>query len=120
MKNEKGYTLIELMVAMAIFAIVIVLSSNMLFFTMKVPAQALNEYDIQSNMRVLTQKLTVVIRDSSAVFALHRVNHNNLTAGWNYIIPSDDQTRIIEYKWDDSSSTHIKTEVSHPIKQLKF
>lgn len=106
MKNNKGFTLIELILSLAILGLVISLSSSFLLSTFKLPVKAETEYNIQHEMRMLSKNVTSVIRDASATFALHRTNHNNLTEGWNYIIPTSDKKSIIKYEWNEDTSTH--------------
>jgi prepilin-type N-terminal cleavage/methylation domain-containing protein len=105
MKSKKGFTLVELIISLALVALVLSLSLNFLLPAIKLPAKAMNEYEVQSSLRLVTQQITSIIRDASATFALYRVNQNNLTAGWNYVIPSTDHTSIIEYKWN--GTTHV-------------
>lgn len=112
MMNRKGFTLVEIIISLALLGIVLSLSANFLFSTIHVPDRAMNEYDVQFEMRMLSQRVTTVIRDASATFSLHRTNHNNLTDGWNYIIPSMDQTSIIEYKWN--GTTHVPEVIAKP------
>jgi len=112
MINKRGITLIELIISLALFGLVVSLSFNFLFATIRLPDRAMSEYDIQFELRMLSQKVNNIIRDASATFALHRTNHNNLTPGWNYIIPSIDQTSIVEYKWNGSA--HVAQVIAEP------
>jgi prepilin-type N-terminal cleavage/methylation domain-containing protein len=94
-RRKQGVTLIELVVSLALLGLVLSLGSSMLISFFHVPAKAANEYDIQSNLRLLTQQVNTTIRDASATFALYRTNSNNLTSGWNYIIAARDHTALL-------------------------
>jgi len=106
LKNNKGFSLIELILSLAILVIVITLSSNFLLSLFNIPVKAQTEYDIQHEVRMLSKNITSTIRDASATFALHRTDHNNLTEGWNYIIPTTDNKSIVKYQWDEDNLTH--------------
>ena len=112
LKNKKGFTIIEVLAAIAILGIALTLSYNLLIIPTRIQNKVGSEAETQSKMRLLNQTITTVIRDASATFALPRSNHDNLTEGWNYIIPSMDisttaSTSIVEYIWDDITDTHI-------------
>ncbi len=103
MKKRKGFTLVELIITISIIGLVFVLSGDFVINTFRVPDRTMREYNIQSNMRLVSTKITRIVRDASATFAVYRVNHNNLTAGWNYIIPSLDRTSVVEYIWNGTT-----------------
>lgn len=90
MKRILAFTLIELIVVMAIMGIFITLSTS---------------------MRLLTQKINTVARDSAGSFLLHRDDDTNLTAKWNYIMLNADKTKMIEYPWDAAQNKHVQVEL---------
>lgn len=97
--------------AIALVSIIIVGASNMIIFAMRAHEMSVDEFDVQANLRLLSHKINDVSRDSSGAFILHRENANNLTSGWNYIMLSADKTKMLEYKWDAGTSTHIVKEL---------
>ncbi len=107
MRRKRGFTLVELVVSLALIGLVISLGSNILLTSFKIPGKALNEYDVQSKLRLLSHHVNVTIRDASATFALFRTNANNLTSGWNYVMPNADHSSIIEYRWNGTSHDMI-------------
>jgi prepilin-type N-terminal cleavage/methylation domain-containing protein len=112
-KNRKrAFTLIEVVVSLTLLVLIMSIAVGFLLPTLRLPNQAVDEYDIQGKLRLLSQKVNYTIRDASATFALYRINHNNLTAGWNYIIPSTDHTSIVEYLWNGSA--HVAKVVAEP------
>ncbi len=106
MKTKNGVTLIELLIAISLFSIIIIAATSMLVFGMKVNTYTINEFDLQSNLRVMSEKVNNTIRDSSAVFVMNRDNSNNLSEGWNYLMLNDTKTQIVEYYWDDATKSH--------------
>ncbi len=114
MKNKKGITLVELVIALAILGLLFSVAGRFFIPVLKTPPAAMEEYEVQASTRLLAQQINSTIRDASATFALHRVNHNNLTAGWNYIIPSLDKTSITEYKWNGSAHVARLIAITRP------
>ena len=106
MKNRKGITLVELLLAVALISLIIVPVTNFLLLGVKSHAITIDEFNIQSNTRLVSQKINSVIRDASAVFVLHREDDEMLTQEWNYIMLNEDHTKLLEYHWNDSSKTH--------------
>jgi prepilin-type N-terminal cleavage/methylation domain-containing protein len=66
--NRKGLTLIEVVLTIAIFSIVIIVSFSLLGISSKPHKIISNEFSIQSNVRIIMQKLTDYVVDSSAIF----------------------------------------------------
>lgn len=106
MKKRKGFTLIEIVLTIALISIVILGAMNLITFSIKGQQATINEFDIQSNIRIASQRLNTVVRDSSAVFILHRDNANNLTPEWNYIMLSPEKDRLISYEWNSTTNDH--------------
>lgn len=110
-KRIEAFTLIELIVVMAIMGIFISISGSMMIFGMNVHEKTTEEYDIQSSMRLMSQKINTVARDSAGSFLLHRDDATNLTDKWNYIMLSADKTKMIEYRWDEAQNKHLQFEL---------
>jgi prepilin-type N-terminal cleavage/methylation domain-containing protein len=124
-RNRKGFTIVEVLVAIALIGIVMTMAVNLIIIPTNVHDEVTNEFDIQSKLRIVSQTVNSIIRDASATFALHRLNHDNLTPGWNYLIPSMDissssSTSIIEYLWDEDTNTHIRKVVAEPIPGVTY
>ena len=95
MKNNKGVTLIELMTTLALLSIIILGGASLLRFSIFSQNKVVREFDIQSNLRSTSLKINTIVRDTSAVYLLHRENANNLTPEWNYIMLSPEKNRLI-------------------------
>lgn len=111
MRNRKGFTIIELILAIALASMVIGIGTNLMVFGMKNTQLTYDEFDIQSNVRFMSQKINTTIRDSAATFVLHRDNANSLTDEWNYIMLNSDKTKLVEYKWNSATSSHDVNEI---------
>jgi len=105
-RGEKGFTLIELIITLALLSLVIVGATQLLVFGIRGHQSSISEFDVQSNLRIVSQRVNTIIRDSAAVFLLHRDNANNLTDEWNYIMLSPEKDRLIHYAWNDTTNTH--------------
>lgn len=106
MKNQKGFTLLEVILSFALLGIIASITFSFLYASVDISSKTKEEYDVQSEIRLLSQKVDTIVKDSSATFALYRVDNDDLTPGWNYIIPimdnppMPDYSSIIEYKWN--------------------
>ncbi len=107
--KRKGFTLVEVILVLAIIGIVISLSATMLTYSIRSHKIVDEEYQIQSNIRMTSQIISNYIKESSAIFMLNDAyfDSSNLKNEWDYFALSDDKTQVIQYKWDSSSSTHV-------------
>lgn len=104
-KNKQGFTVIELIVAIAIASIMIVISINLLRLTNKAHSISLEEYDLQSAIRRATEETNQAARYSRAVFAVPQTfvaSTEKMDPDWNYLMVSHDGKRIISMEYDDS------------------
>jgi prepilin-type N-terminal cleavage/methylation domain-containing protein len=120
MKVKKGFTLVELLIALALVSLIIVTGTNPLLIGIKAHAITIDEFNVQSNTRYVSAKINTIIRDASGVFVLHREDDENLTEEWNYIMLNEDSTKLLEYVWDDVSKTHIPRELVVGINDVTF
>ncbi|WP_167792067.1 prepilin-type N-terminal cleavage/methylation domain-containing protein [Soehngenia longivitae] len=111
MKNRKAVTLIELILVLAIIGLVVPTATSMLLLGQKAESMTLEEFDIQSDIRVAATVLNNTIRDAGGVFILHRDNANKLTEEWNYIMLNDTKDKLVEWRWDSSTNTHKQVEL---------
>lgn len=104
-KNRQGFTVIELIVAIAIASILIIISINLLGVTNKTHSLSLKEYDLQSAIRRAAEETNQAARYSKAVFAVPQTfvaSTDKMDPGWDYIMVSHDGKRIISMEYDDS------------------
>lgn len=120
MKKRKGITLVELLLALSLVAIIIVIGTNFLLVGVKGHAITIDEFNIQSNTRLISSKINSIIRDASGVFVLHRDDAKNLTEEWNYIMLNDDKTKLLEYSWDSTSKSHTVKELATGLNEVNF
>lgn len=111
MKKRSGFTLVELLIALSLISIIIGIGTNMTIFSIKGHAITLDEFNIQSNIRAVTQKINRIVRDASATFLLHRNDDENLTPEWNYIMLNEGKTKLLEYVWDSEDNVHKRKEI---------
>lgn len=72
MKNNRGVTLLEIIIVIAIIGVVMTAVSGFMGFGFKAQKLSTDEFKVQSSMRLLSQKINSSIRDSSATFALYK------------------------------------------------
>ena len=92
LNKKNGFTLVELILAIALIVVVITLSVNLLIFGNKVQSKTIHQYDLQSSIRIATEKINEIIRYSKAVFAVPQTFVNStskMDPEWNYLMVSD-------------------------------
>lgn len=125
MKTRKGITLVELIIVLALLGLVISGGTSLLLFSRNVHGKTTDEFDIQSNSRIIIQNINSTVRDSAATFLLHRgdadrENVATFTEGWNYILLSNDKSKLLQYSWDETEGEFIKKELMSSIDGVKL
>ncbi len=110
MKERKGFTLVELLIVLALMSIIITFGTGYLTFGSKGHSMTFEEFNIQSDLRIVSQKINSIIREASATFILHREDAELLTDEWNYIMLNEDKTGLFEYNWNPTTKKHDKIE----------
>lgn len=120
MRNEKGLTLIELIVTMAIAFILLGISFSVLNIGVKSQERAIENYDIQADIRYAIEIINNTIRYSSVTFAVTSNEFSpviddgdisGLAKPWSYIGLSPDGNSITHYKFiDDGLQGYYKAE----------
>lgn len=112
MKKNKGFTLIEVIVAMALMSLIIMGSFSMLNFGNVVYNKSLVEYDLQAKTRQVSTQVNHISRYSTAVFTIPNSSfrENNLTDGWDYIGILDGAIVTFKSELDGAGNpVHTKT-----------
>lgn len=104
-KSNKGVTLVELVIVLALLTFGIGIAVNMILFSRNAQAKTLEEFDFQSEMRQSSQFVNDEIRNSTVVFAVPQSAFNNKKAMWNYLGLKDSKT-LVQYKWNESANDH--------------
>lgn len=123
-KSNRGFTLVELLVVLAILLVAMSLSTSLIFFSTKAHESTFDEYQLQAKMRTASEKTNTAVRYSSAVFTIPegRFFEANLTAGWNYLGVSSDKKEIIRYVYEERGgiTKHWKEVIVPDQQNLEF
>lgn len=113
MKKRAGVTLIELLITLALVSFIFVGVVNLFLITTKTHAKSLDEFNVQSTVRIISQSVNGIIRDSSGIFLLDKEYPDDsvdleayLTESWNYLMLNGDKTKLIEWVWNDDTKEH--------------
>lgn len=107
--NKKGFTLVELLIAIALITVVIIVSMNMFFFGTNAHRLTFKEYEIQSDVRIATEQVTNIVRYSKAVFGVPYPfveSTSKMDPGWSYFMVSADGKRIVSMNYNDITKVH--------------
>lgn len=110
----------ELLLTLALISIIILTTTNLVIFSMKGQVITFDEFNIQSNIRLVSDKINRIIRDASGVFVLHRDDDEKLTEEWNYIMVNEDKSKLVEYTWNSTTKTHDVKELISGITGTKI
>jgi prepilin-type N-terminal cleavage/methylation domain-containing protein len=121
-KNRHGVTLIELVIAIAIMAVVGITTLSILLFGSNTLKASDKEVEFQFSTRMIFNETSNIIRYSSAVFTIPASSFraDNLCAGWDYIgihevviTPAQNGNpavmgyEIVKYVYDKTTNTHM-------------
>ena len=110
-KGNKGLTLIELLLSLALVSFVIIISTNILMVGMKSQDLSVKEYAVQSEIRIAAEKTNEIVRYSKAVFAVPKSfvsSESTMDPGWSYLMASLDGRRIVTMEYDEDLSKHVE------------
>lgn len=101
MKNsKKGFTLIELIVVIAIMGLIGGSVTGLLIFGLDIFGLANRDFQMQTDVRMALEDTSKLVRFAKAMFAVPNVDYKD--DEWNYIGLSPDSTMIVNYVWDPS------------------
>lgn len=96
--NKKGFTLLELIVVMAVAGMVITVVMSLMLFGFNVYGMTSNDHELQSNVRLAMENLGNTMRESKAVFAVPDAEFKD--DGWNYLTVDDAGTTVVAHEWN--------------------
>lgn len=106
-KNNKGVTLLEIIISLAIVGLLLTLTFNLFFFGNEVFAKGSEQYNVQTSVRLSTTSITDTVRYSTALFIesnipdtfenpYHYIYYDNGSVYYNYIdIDGTRKTRVL-------------------------
>lgn len=106
MNKKKGFTLIEILMALGIFSVIAGVIFSFLSMGIKSHSMIAKEYDIQSDMRVVSQTVNNVVREATATYIKNKDDLSKLTKGWNYIIYDRENKQIVQFTSPNSKTAH--------------
>lgn len=116
--NKKGFTLVEVLVVLAIVGMVTTMIFSLLFYGFDVFSMTSKEYELQTNVRMAMQKTDKLVRYSTALFAVPDLDY--MDSEWDYIGVSEDKTKIVHYTWNSVSNTHDESILVGPYDGVTF
>ena len=117
MKNHRGATLLEIIIALAIVGLLVALAFNLLFFGNEIFAKGSDQYQVQTSVRLSTTGITEAVRFASVVSIetskpvtfedpYHYIYYENESVYYSYLDADDNrQTRLLGVEVKDLSFT---------------
>lgn len=122
-KNTCGFTLIEVILAVALLSFVIIIASNLFFLGNNAQKFTMTEYTLNSDLRKVTEQTNSIVRYSKAVFAVPYTFVDGTDAmdpDWNFLMVSEDGKRIVTMKYDEIAGKHVETVVVEESENLVY
>lgn len=113
-KTINGFTLIELILTIVLISLVITVSVNMMTFANRTHRITVDEYELQSAIRLAAESTNNIVRYSKAVFAVPETfvqTPSNMDSGWSYFMVSSDRKKIVRMEYDADTDSHIEVVV---------
>lgn len=110
-KNSKGFSLVELLVVLALLGMTIVLLTNILLASNRTHKVTIKEYFMQSDIRRVTEVTNELTRYSKAIFAVPQSfveSTDVMDPGWSYLMLSLDSKRIVIMEYDEILGKHVE------------
>lgn len=105
MKNNKGFTLVELILTVALLGVVVTLASSMLFFGNRTFTNTNNQRELQSDMRLVTNFIEREVQNASNLQILETLP-GTLDNSRRYIYINNDK---VMFKAENQSAVEIPT-----------
>lgn len=102
LRGNKGYTILETSIAMALFIIVIFATTNILIYTSNISARIHVRYELQENARISMEFLTTHIREGQLI-SLKTNNNNTLDTIWIHTNTGTANEHITIFRYDVNS-----------------
>lgn len=120
MNKRRGFTLVEVLIAIGILAILLVVVSNLLRVPTKANQMSEKEFQVQSALRVASESVNNSVRNASAVFLLTKATpidaNEDLSEKWDYLIceERDGVSEVVHYRWMKSGSgfKHVRNVIA--------
>lgn len=110
-KNQnKGFTLVELIISIAFVSIIILISTNLFLVGNKANSMSIKEYDIQSSVRMATEEANKITRYSKAVFAVPQtyIANGAMDPDWKYFMVSPNKKKIVSMEYDSVNKKFVE------------
>lgn len=116
MKKNNGFTLIEIIITLALMGIVLASAFGIMQFGYKLQSKTISEYDVQVSTRLVSDNVNKISRYSTAVFTIPKnsFTESKLTDGWNYIGIMNNEIVTYTFSLIGGVPTHTK-EVLIPV-----
>ena len=108
--NNKGFTLIELIISIAIFGVVLTATYSMLNIGIKSHDMVIDNSEMQADVRYSLETVNEKIKYATAGFAVTEDDfdpgNNKMVDSWNYFGLTADKKSFAHFKWNSEKEEH--------------
>lgn len=123
LRKHKGFTLVELIITLALLTMVITISTNAILLLYRSHAVTVDDYTLQSSIRNTSARVTDIIRYSQAVFAVPEdfvSDPSKMDPEWEYIALSPDSRSVVRYKYNTATLSHDMEVLVEPQSNVEY
>lgn len=97
MRNNKGFTLIELIIVVAIMGVIMTATSSFFISNLRSFTFAKNQFDTQHNSAMVTDDIARQLMECHGIESIDNINGEYIF----FVIKSDGTRKYIKYEYDD-------------------
>ncbi|SMP48790.1 VWA domain-containing protein [Anoxynatronum buryatiense] len=112
-REIEGVTLIELIIVLGLISLVIMVTGPMINFSGNAHRKTVDEFNLQSSMRIASQTIANFTRHGTAVFPIlqDKLDNEGLANGWNYFALDSGGKRLVHFVWNSTSNSHTENQL---------
>lgn len=119
--NNRGITLIELIITGALLSMVILAATQMITFSRTANTVTFNEYEIQAQMRLAAESITQHMRHATVGFTVTEDQYaSGRSNNWSYFALENNKRQIVQYEWNSVTNSHTRQVIVDTVPNISY